>query len=305
MVIDRILVACCKKDYYLTRICIASIRYWNKSIPIDLLKDLSAGNFNTTELEQTFTVGLAQLPFKKMGAYSKLYPFISSKKERVFIVDSDIVFLGDIIPHLQQFSEDILIQTYSPKELEEEMSKWFFKFEKSNHLFEKYKYPGFLFNSGQMVINTGIFPSPEVMKLVIWDENTTVKDVATFKCQDQGVINFIFADLVKRKSITHAHVDLFEWGWTYDQNRFSIEHVKKGKGTPLLLHWYGEKKGLLSSIPQNELLYFFEQVYFAQFKLGRLKLHFERLKRTMRHFDTFLYATGKFVYTRFLHGKMR
>ena len=35
--IDRIIIACCERDFWLTRICVASIRYWYPEIPIGLL----------------------------------------------------------------------------------------------------------------------------------------------------------------------------------------------------------------------------------------------------------------------------
>jgi lipopolysaccharide biosynthesis glycosyltransferase len=293
MKIDRILVACCKNDFYLTRICIASIRYWNKSIPIDLLKDYSAGNFDTQELEKVFSVGIMPLPFKSMNAYSKLYPFVSPTDERVLVLDSDIILLGDIIPYLEQFSGNMLVQAYRPKVPEEEMGKWFFKMDARNPIFKEYVYPGFLFNSGQMVIDTGIFPLEEVKKVVQWSDHTQGLAQEVFLCQDQGIINFLFAKLLDQKKISYAAVSLFEWGWTYDQQRYSLSNVKNKQGHPLLLHWYGEKKGLLFSLPQNELLYFFEQQYYKNLKLGIFKLMWERLTRTIKHFDVFVYQCLK------------
>lgn len=296
MVIDRILVACCRKDFYLTRICVASIRFWNKTIPIDLLKDLSGGSFDTTEMERIFSVGVASLPFSTMGAYSKLFPFISKKRERVLILDSDIVMLGNIIPVLEKYDEDILVQTYSPDDRIAEMNRWYFRYDKNNPLFQNYIYPGFLFNSGQMVINTGIFPL-EVVRLVIdWNEQTAAKAKDVFICADQDIVNYVFAGLLHQKKLTFAHVHLYEWGWTYDQQKYTVDRIKRKDQDPLLLHWYGKKNGLLFGIPQNELLYHFEQIYFSQLKHGAYKLYKERITRTLMHCNVFLYELGKGAY---------
>jgi hypothetical protein len=56
MKIDVIYIPCYKPHYRLTRICVASIRYWYPEIPIIIVKALIEGDFDTTELEQSFNV---------------------------------------------------------------------------------------------------------------------------------------------------------------------------------------------------------------------------------------------------------
>ena len=59
---DLTIVVCChKKDYFLARICVASIRYYYPSILIELVKDEGNGKFNTTELEKNLHVKAVDL----------------------------------------------------------------------------------------------------------------------------------------------------------------------------------------------------------------------------------------------------
>src|SRR5580658_6519198 len=48
--ISRVLIACCKSDVHLARICVASVRFWNPEIPVFLIKDSMQGAFSTTEI---------------------------------------------------------------------------------------------------------------------------------------------------------------------------------------------------------------------------------------------------------------
>ncbi|HEU4634159.1 MAG TPA: hypothetical protein VFS22_09255, partial [Flavisolibacter sp.] len=148
MKIDKVYVFCCKKDLYLTRICVASIRYWNESVPIEFVKDLSRGNFDTSELERRFHVSVAPLEYRNLRFYSKLYPFMKPTGERVLLVDSDIVWTGDILESLEPFDEDMVVEGYAPQDAETEIQQWFFDLKKLKATYPDYEYPGYLFNCG-------------------------------------------------------------------------------------------------------------------------------------------------------------
>ncbi|WP_394771887.1 hypothetical protein [Mucilaginibacter sp.] len=65
---DLTVVVCCnRKDVFLARICIASIRYYYPDIDIELVKDSGNGTFNTYELEKYFGVKVVDLGIKKLG----------------------------------------------------------------------------------------------------------------------------------------------------------------------------------------------------------------------------------------------
>ena len=66
MKIEAIYIPCTRGDFRLTRICVASIRYWYSDIPIVLIKDLMNGDFDTTEVEKHFNVSLYE---QKVRAY--------------------------------------------------------------------------------------------------------------------------------------------------------------------------------------------------------------------------------------------
>ncbi len=56
MKIEGVAISCYKFDVYLTRLCVASIRFWYPHIPIWLLKDRHYGDFDTREIEKYWNV---------------------------------------------------------------------------------------------------------------------------------------------------------------------------------------------------------------------------------------------------------
>ena len=54
MKIEGVVISCYRFDLELTRICVASIRFWYPHVPIWLLKDRHYGDFNTREIERNW-----------------------------------------------------------------------------------------------------------------------------------------------------------------------------------------------------------------------------------------------------------
>ena len=69
MKIDGICIACYRHDVELTRLCVASIRYWYPDIPIWLVKDQKYGPFSTREIEKVWRVGVFASDSKHFGCF--------------------------------------------------------------------------------------------------------------------------------------------------------------------------------------------------------------------------------------------
>ena len=96
--IQKIYIACCKKDAWFTKLCVASIRYWYPRIPIFLIKDYLWGDFDTSEIEQRLDVSVLDTERKKLGwGFSKLEAMFLENNERILVFDSDTVFVGRVV----------------------------------------------------------------------------------------------------------------------------------------------------------------------------------------------------------------
>jgi hypothetical protein len=56
MKIEGVVISCYRFDLRLTRLCVASVRFWYPDIPIWLLKDRQYGDFSTREIEMYWNV---------------------------------------------------------------------------------------------------------------------------------------------------------------------------------------------------------------------------------------------------------
>jgi hypothetical protein len=302
MKIDRIYVVCNRKDFYFTRICIASIRYWNHSIPVSLLKDISNGGFNTSALERTMNVSVFETKVNHTGYYTKLCPFMESdQNERILILDSDIIWMCDMINLLEPFDEDIIVDGYDPADLSGEMKRWYFKEPSFSKTFGHYRYPGFLFNVGQILCNTSVFTKAELACLLNWKEKPEpVKDVFF---HEQGMLNYLLAEKIRKQQVSYRLLPFHRWGWNEDIRSITVSALTSKTPFPFLIHWYGNKNGLTGFLPGHNLLRFYESFYFSFLPAGKLRMAGERLRRTLLHVPSFFYESAKSVYRLFKKSK--
>jgi hypothetical protein len=296
MAIDRIYLVCTKKDFYFARVALASIRYWNESIPISLIKDQTYGHFDTHELEKILKVTIAESSVKNMGYYAKLLPFIEgSSSQRIFIMDADCCWCGDICELLKTETADFIADGYDPENLSAEMERWYFMQPLFNQKFQNYRYPGFLFNVGHFVCNPSIFSLRDFTDLLVWKEYPEPAHPDCF-FHEQGMLNFLIAEKLKKSSITYRNVHFHRWGWDAELKSISVSQLKQHQPYPFLIHWYGKKNGLLSTLPCSRILKLYEDYYYSLVSNGYLKKQISRMSRTASNFPAWIYESAKTCY---------
>jgi len=299
----NVYIGCCKTDFYLLRSCVASIRYWNKEVPVLLLKDFSKGVFDTTELEKMFNVSVAKTEYKKLGGYMKLQPYIEQPEESIFLQDADMVWLGDVAQLLINIEGDIAVHAYKPADIDKELNQWYFNTEKLKKYYPNYRYPGFVFNCGTIFMTTKTFGQHDFEDIIVWREGAKPKFDGVFLCEDQGIINFIVAQKYCANTISITNID-FQISAESDMARsYSLEEIEKGNPENIIVHWVGKKSGLNSFCSSHHLLRFFETQYYSHCKNGNAKILVERFYRTIKHLDRFIFEIGKFFYYSFIPGK--
>lgn len=292
----KVYIGCCKTDLHLLRSCVASIRYWNKVVPIILLKDLSRGSFDTVEMEQVFNIQIAPLKYNKLGGYIKLQPYIEHPDERIFLQDADMVWLGDMLPLLNKVTEDIGVHAYIPDDFNVEANKWYFKTDKLKTFYPNYKYPGFLFNGGSILLSPAKFLEEDFTDIIVWKPMAVPIHPGIFLCEDQGIINYLTAVKLQKGSISVARINLQISSDNAIAKLHKLVDVENKISLPIIVHWIGNKNGLNRFYQCSHLLRFFEKQYFKDCKNGAVKLVAARLSRTVRHFDKFLYEAAKKFY---------
>lgn len=282
--IEKIIIACYKDDFYLTRICVASIRYFYPEIEIFLLMDLKAGSFSTKELEKNWNVKLLELERKKFGwGLSKLEPCFFKTKEKVLIIDSDIVFIGNVLDQLETSTADVIVSGDIAEDLNQKWVKEiYYDYEKVLNYDPNFKYPGFLFNTGNFVIKTGLLNRTEFQDLVEWNELPKLLHPEIFSCADQGILNYVIAKKSHNKNLTLQNINFMLWGKDHVIDNLEIDKIiTKSNTYPYLIHWAGTRHFLIKKMCRNDILYYFEKYYYSKVKFGTVKQKARNLNRNL------------------------
>jgi hypothetical protein len=282
MKLDAICVACYKYDVDLTRICVASIRTWYPKIPISLLKDETYGAFNTREIEQSWDVQVHPASRKALGwGFGKLDMMMELPTRRLLILDSDIVFVGRVIERLEQFTEDVVVHE-EPYTLEA-VEQLFFPVEKLRQLDPGFAFPGYAFNTGQLVVKTGCLARADFQGLADW-ETRKVTQPDIFKMGEQGLANYVILRKLQRRELSLRREPFMLWpGDEANTSSIRVSDLTPDSPHPALIHWAGLRWGKSpEQMPRADILLHFQRIYYSRVPYAScLKLH-RRVRASLR-----------------------
>lgn len=271
MKIEGVVISCYRFDLELTRVCVASIRYWYPDIPIWLLKDRHYGDFSTHEIEKHWRAQVYPQREKTLGwGFGKLEVMTELPRRRFLFVDSDTVFAGRVIEHLEQFDEDFIVDRDYAAAIPVEQE--FFDLTKLAALDPGFRFPGFGFNGGQIVANTGTITKQDLNGLMNW-QTRQVEHPDIFRNGDQGLTNYVVLRKLQYDELTLRREPLMAWPGGEEAAR----HIQLRDFTPegkhhQVIHWAGLRWGkTIEEMPRSEVLRHFEDVYYRRIGFGSLK----------------------------------
>ena len=262
--ITSVVIACCKSDFHLARLCAASVRYRYPRIPIFLVKDLMRGPFSTAELERYWNVGILTTPASVHGwGFAKLAAMFELPGERLLILDADTVLTGDVLSVLERHSEDLLVAGQTIPDPNDPEVRLFFDWPQLRSIDPAFAYPGLCFNSGQFVANGGRLKKPDFAETILWTSPPTLKHPDVFFPGEQGVLNYVAAKQAQLGEISLRSVDFGRWIGNPAVLAFTVETVA-ASGYPFVLHWAGPKPSSIRRMQRRDLLEFFESFYYSR-----------------------------------------
>lgn len=257
MRIDRVYVLANPKDLHFTRCCITSIRQWYPGIPIALVKD---GNYDTSDLERYWGVSIFDAPKKYYGlGMSRFEPLFRPTRERCFILDSDIVLAGPILDELEMYGEDFVVEGSNYPE--QDIKAYYYDPEVLSALYPGFQFPGYVFNTGQMVATTGILKREFFTPFMSFDEPPRVIREDVFAAFDQGVLNFVLHQKAHEGLLTIRRHVFMRWPQAMEPTEVDVDRLQDGDGYPFLLHWAGLKHPKITDNAMSHVLTHFERVY--------------------------------------------
>jgi hypothetical protein len=274
MKIERIYIACFKHDVRFARILVASIRFWYPDIPILLIKDESYGPFDTSSMEEHWGVGVMPTTRKTFGwGFGKLEPLFAPEKHRFLILDSDIVMVGPVLSVLEQYDDDFIVMYEDPPDADF-IQRLYFDLEALNELDPCYKYPGFTFNTGQIVATSGILKRNDFDEYVNWGRVPSLRHPDIFRCGEQGLLNYILTRKQAKNEISLRRVRFMEVADQAACQNIKLAELAKDSPYRFVIHWCGLLRPAsspgLAEMHRSDLLLHFENLYYSGMPLGKI-----------------------------------
>lgn len=272
MKIDHIYIGCYRHDVRFTRILVASIRYWYPDIPISIIKDYLWGAFDTSDIENEWNVSVLDIGGRSLGqGFNKLEPIFAEGEERILHLDSDIAMVGPALDTLEKYDEDIIVQKInspSPRRLK----KWYFDLERLKEFDPNFKFPGYLFNFGQFVINTGSLKKDDFGELM--DVNvipTYLYHPDIFFGAEMGIFNYVVLKKLMTSQLSVKNIDFAISPKSKTAADISISKLARNSPYKYLIHWEGLASPRMKSMPRSDILLYFEDRYYQNIEYGQLK----------------------------------
>lgn len=266
MSIDTIYISTYRKDLPLTRICVASIRYWYSDIPIRLIKDTAAGKFDTREIENRWNVNVVDTGKRRFGwGFAKLEPLFLQQREKFLIVDSDTVFTGRVLDMLNTFDAAFIVDDETQPEYE--VKRLYYDLQSLKSIDPTFQPCGKNFNSGQWVGTSGLVTREDFSKVVEWTNPPQLKYPKMFMPGDQGVLNYVLEKLANAGRFELARAPLMWWA-PRDVDQLDLQAMSKNSTYNRIIHWAGCKLYSKSPMPRADVLDFFEQFYYSKIPNG-------------------------------------
>ncbi len=280
--IDLIAIPTYAGDFHLARICVASVRHWEGDIPITLVKDISNGDFDTTDAEKYWNVKSVSVsgygnPVAKLEAL-----FLPAR--RILIIDADTVFIGRLATHLSTIDADVVINAYPQMDPRAPiMDEIYYNYDNVMAYDPSFQYPGYVFNSGLVAIRTNLISRKDLSLYFTYKTGAAhIIREDVFLHNDQGVLNYLLPKLAQERRLTlksegaslNAHPSV--------SDKLDFNTILNTGGIPKLIHWPGPKPADLGKFFRSDILRFYQNQYYA-----RLPKPTEALQRHTRQTRVF------------------
>lgn len=268
----KFLVTCTKSDLWMTKICIASIRYYYPSNEIFVIKDKLLGDFSINELVKFWNVDEITYETDMFGiSASKMFFYVDENfgDDFFMVLDSDIVLMGQL--DFDEFDFDVAVSVEYEKEPSRQIIRDLY-FDITEMQKYGYNFPGYFFNAGQLVCKRGFLFKwkDELSEYFDFKKLPRWIKLDILPKHDQSLINYFFPKLESEKKLKIGKFDFMIWtGWE-SANKFSLKEIRE-TGVPYLLHYAGAYRNkYVSKMARPDILNYFRDFYYSRIPYGGL-----------------------------------
>ncbi len=279
--IDCIYLAACARDARLTRICIASIRYFYPDVPMKILAGDIIQSGLAEEVSKYWNVGLVDLPVGDYGwGMVKLEPLFGPHGQRFMVLDVDTAFAGRVLDLRAQSDAPFFVDDEQLSD--DDFKRLYYKWDKLLDIDPDVRPATKAFNVGQWFGTAGVVRREEFDPWVEWTLPRRLRFPNLFMGGDQGVCNYV---ILKKEAFAGLRIErrtFMRWPGN-GMDDLTVERVTNGIAPPLVIHWAGMKAIFLRNMIGSELLRFYENYYYTRLPMARLRRIFHLLQHVWVH----------------------
>lgn len=294
--VDYVYIAACARDARLTRICVASIRYFYPDIPIRLLAGDILQRGLADELQRYWGVELVDLPVGDYGwGLVKLEPLFGRPGESFLVVDVDTVFTGPVLDLRSQSDAPFFVDNEQLSDAD--FKRLYYDWDKLREIDPKVQSARSAFNVGQWFGTAGLVKREQFDAWVEWEMPRRLRYPDLFMGGDQGVMNYVILQKEAFEGLRIERRTIMRWPG-HSMEGLSAESVAQRTAPPLVIHWAGMKKPALTDMVGGDILLFFEKFYYTRVPAAALRRRFAICQHFLIHWMHWLIVRVKLTYRR-------
>lgn len=301
-ILDCIYLAACARDARLTRICVASIRYFYPEVPIRVLAGDILQRGLADELRKYWGVELVNLPKGDYGwGLVKLEPLFGPAGEKFLMMDVDTVFTGRVLDLCAESDAPFLVDD---EQLSDADSKrLYYDWDKLREIDPKVQPARAAFNVGQWFGTAGLIKREDFDPWLEWTLPRRLRYQQYFMGGDQGVMNYVLLQKEAFEGLRIERRKIMRWpGYSIDG--LDVESVAKWTAPPLVIHWAGMKKTRLRDMVGADLLVFFEKFYYQRLPAGRLRRILASWYHVWLQWEHFVMVRVRLTYRKWIAARL-
>jgi len=260
--IDCIYLGACAWDARLTRICVASIRYFYPDVPIRLLAGdiLQAGLAD--ELKRYWNVDLHDLPRTDFGSgFVKLEPLFGPPGERFLMLDVDTIFAGPVLDAFADCDAPFIADLETLPDAD--LKRLYYDWDRIADIDPNVQPAHKAFNTGQWFGTAGVLRREDFDRWVEWKLPRRLHFPDRFMTGDQGVMTYLLLQKEALEGLRIERRKLMRWPG-HSMEGLDLARVAARKAPGQVVHWAGMKNVFLRKMASADLLLFFENYYYSK-----------------------------------------
>lgn len=267
--VDCIYLAACSRDARLTRICVASIRYFYPEVPIRVLAGDILQRGLASELKRYWNVELVKLPKGDFGwGLVKLEPLFGPAGQRFLVMDVDTVMTGHVLEVRAESEAAFFVDDEQLSDCD--FKRLYYDWDQLREIDPNVQSARKAFNVGQWFGTAGIVKREEFDRWIEWTMPRKLRYPDLFMGGDQGVMNYVILQKEKFEGLSIDRHTIMRWPGN-GMSDLNVKSITAGTAPPLIVHWAGMKATFLRQMEGAELLLFFEDLYYRRLPAGRLR----------------------------------